>query len=130
MIMLRRRTINRQAATLQTIAAALRWLEAALSPALSGKVPDDFESHDAKILLEGLGLTATRSHDLALLSRQRKITDGMSQADIVDLQAQQLTTLAAELMWYDAAVRSALAGTGVREATHHDATELLEAMGL
>lgn len=129
-MLLRRRSIKRQAEKLTLLAAELRWFEAALDLALRRTEAEDLDDHDAKLFLEGLGLPAQRTGNLALLSHQKPITDAMSSQEICDLQAQQLSTLAAELMWYDTAVRLALTGQAVREASHHDAGELLEVMGL
>lgn len=78
--------------------------------------------------LSEYGLPTSYSGTLHSPENQQSIT-GLNKRDTYEVQEEHIAVLADELAWYSQAVENMMNNLPVREATHHDASELLEAMG-
>lgn len=121
-------TIHFQQAIIGTLAVRLAEYEQLLSQALRGGLDEaSYDAGKAGRILADFGLLDAGERDQP---QPAPVNYDADDATVLAAQADQLTLLGYELGWYDAAIQLALAGKPVREASHHDATDLLRDLSL
>jgi hypothetical protein len=135
------RQISRQRQQLDQLAAELRFREFALHALLRRRKADSTDAqvveralalgeNAAPTMLATMSLTARYDGKLHSPSEQHKVAGDTPRKDAAAIRAAQLQVIASEIMWYSRSFFLFHSGQPMREATHHDATELLKAMGL